>query len=83
MICGCQAALAGGTNKAGILCEPSFRLEKNGRVKKAAGQHVSSESNVLSPGISSGIISAFAIHWSRVALHATMFPWFSVEFGNM
>ena len=39
---------------------------------RAAGQHVSTDSNVISPRISSGKISALAIPWKRVALYATL-----------
>jgi len=45
----------------------SFKLEQKVRAVKAAGQHATSESNVLSPRI-----SAPAIPWKSVALYATI-----------
>ena len=55
-----------GNGKARQSLEPP-KAEREVRVMRAAGQHVTSKSNVLSPRI-----SAPAIPWKRVALYATL-----------
>lgn len=49
-----------------VLCS-CLDKRKGGRVMRAVGQHATSKSKVLSPGI-----SALAIPWKRVALYLTL-----------